>query len=272
MKNRNLLCISCLCFVVFFSTHVYAQDASLPAQIDNANLSKTQETLDAMAKDTDAEKSVEGLVGLAQIAMAQGDWKVVGEKAGVIADKMGDLPSKSGWSVIARWLIATEAMHRGDMDAARTALYAAESLIEAGAEVHLSWLGVVEHLLSYVMEDNAWARRASEAAIKAFTETESYTDLGVASMRLGDLEYERDKKRRAYIEYDNALKAFRRDDKAKASIVDAQIHVAMKRIADGELKEAASRLAIAESELAAIGNPAEYVEKLAQARAALEQK
>ena len=64
-------------------------------------------------------------------------------------------------------------------------------------EVHLSWVGIVEHLLSVATEDNSKARKASEAAIEAFTETKSYRDLGVAAMRLGDLEFERDKKRRA---------------------------------------------------------------------------
>ena len=88
-------------------------------------------------------------------------------------------------------------------------------------------------------------------------------------MRLGDLEFERDKKRRAYIEYENAPRAFRRDDNAKIQIVDAQIHYASKQIEGGDGKSAKARLDIAESELAAIGNPPEYVEKLARVRASL---
>ena len=269
MKYRNILRTLCFGFVVFLSTHAYAQEASLPDRIDNANLSATREALVAMAGNADAEKSVEGLVGLGQIAMAQGDWSGVGEKSKALAEKVGELPKKSGWGIVAQWLIATEAMHRGDLEAARSALRTAKARISAGAEVHLSWVGIVEHLLSVATEDNSKARKASEAAIEAFTETKSYRDLGVAAMRLGDLEFERDKKRRAYIEYENALRAFRRDDNAKIQIVDAQIHYASKQIEGGDGKSAKARLDIAESELAAIGNPPEYVEKLARVRASL---
>ena len=173
MKYRNILRSLCFGFVVFLSTHAYAQEASLPDRIDNANLSATREALVAMAGNADAEKSVEGLVGLGQIAMAQGDWAGVGEKSKALAEKVGELPKKSGWGVVAQWLIATEAMHRGDLEAARSALRTAKARISAGAEVHLSWVGIVEPLLSVATEDNSKARKASEAAIEAFTETKS---------------------------------------------------------------------------------------------------
>lgn len=272
MRYRQVLRLLCCACVFFFSASAYGQDDALPDQIDRANMAQTAAALERLAQGGNAEKAVEGYVGLGQIDMANGNWDGAAENAKKAVGMIPALPKKSGWIVVVHWLNAMTANRRGDADAARASLRAAKAAVESGAETHLAWSGVIEHNLSLLTDDNARARKASEAAIEAFSETKNHVGLGVAAMRLGDLEYDRDKKRRAYNEYDNALRAFRRGGDAHKLIVEAQIHIAEKLIADGEFKAAASRLAIAESELAAIGNIPELADKLSETRSKIPQR
>ncbi len=235
-------------------------------------MARTAAALERLANGGNAEKAVEGYVGLGQIEMANGNLDAAADNAKKAVEMIPALPKKSGWIVVAHWLNAMASMQRGDADQARASLRAAKAAVESGAETHLAWIGVIEHNLSLLTDDNARARKASEAAIEAFSETKSHLGAGIAAMRLGDLEYARDKKRRAYNEYDNALRAFRRSGDAHKLIVEAQIHIAEKLIADGELKAAASRLAIAESELAAIGNIPDLADKLSELRSKISQR
>lgn len=250
-------------FVALFSSHAMAQArVEVPIQIDASNLRQASDGLTEWTRSDNAEDSVSGWVGLAQIDLAKGDLQNAIEHLKRANEKLAELPMNSGWGVVVDWMQSRVALAQGDKEAARNAIRSAKSRVESGAPTHLAWIGAIEHSLSLATDDNSRARKASEAAVAAFTEAKMYADLGVATMRLGDLEYDRNKKRRAFKDYDDALRAFRHDENSKEHIVRAQLHIAEQLFKNGELKAAQSRIDLAESELSAIGNPPELVAEL----------
>ena len=132
------------------------------------------------------------------------------------------------------------------------------------------WEGFIEYEASFDFNtDNSHARKAAEAAIAAFRSAGMHREQGYAELQLANLEFDRGKDRRAFIGYDNALKAFRTDGNSQKAIAETQLLIAEKQIAGEEFKAASSRLQIAQTEIEAAGSPQDLMTKLSQLQSQL---
>jgi len=265
---RKVFAVVAVVVAGFVSSSALGQELSAQAALDRGDLDGAREILSAQVMQGQAgDVVVAALVGEVQIALAELRLERAGVLLAQIGEKLSDVSSiehgrKSGWFVVLAYLRAELAQAEGHSVDAKSAIREAVSLIQSGAKVHLGWRGSVEYLAASIFRDeNAYARRHAEAAVSVFAETKQPYERGYALMRLGDLEWDRGKLRRAYLEYDNALRAFR-DADSRGSIVLAHLHVAERLMASGETEAAKSRLSIAQREYAAAGSPPELAFRL----------
>ena len=261
MRLLNSLLIS-LSFV--FSVNAFAQD-SVQSALDAGNMTQALSLLDAQSNDENAEVAVAGLCGKAQISIMSGEYDKAIQWLDEASEKLAaDKKAKnSGYHVIIPYLHANALRLSGDLAGAKNQIKKARDLVE---EVKLAegWDGIVEYEASLDLDDdNSHARKAAENAISAFHSAKLHREEGYAELRLAELELARDKARRAFVSFDNALKAFRTDGNSQKAVAETQLLIAEKQIQQNEMKAADSRLQMAEKEIEAAGSPAALVAKLA---------
>lgn len=244
-----------------------AQDGDeVQALLDIGDLSGAEALLTAQADET-GEVALKALSARVQMAMAEGKWDVAAsfqtafETALTVYEPADG--SRSAWHVIEAYQQARLARETGDIDAAKTAIRTAIYRYERRAKIASSWEGALHYEASFAFDDeNRYARRYADDAIKAYKREGMLLEMGYASLRLGDLEWARDKQRRAFNEYDAALYVFRNADAPKRSIVEAQIHIAERLIENGENRAAAARIDLAKEMLVAAGEPEDLVKRI----------
>lgn len=268
------LSASFLAILLCFSLNAYAQDTAHQVLL-NGKVTEAVAMLDAQAADANAEIAVQGLCGKAQIALAQGNLEAADGFLATAAEKAKGLDKASTWPVIVSWLQAESARQAGKDDEVRAILDIAVKQVRS-SKAKPEWSGAIHYLRSMVDKDNSDGRDDAEAAIDAYDEAGLHHEKGHAMMRLGQLEWERDKKRRAVKAFEGAIKEFRNDGSVEAQkcMAEAQLVLAEHYLEDGDMKAARSRLEVAKKELENVGNPDALIKRLAEAetRASAEAK
>jgi tetratricopeptide (TPR) repeat protein len=261
------LSASFLAILLGFSLNAYAQE-SPQAALSEGKVSEALAMLDAQVADANAEKSVEGLCGKAQIALAQGDHDTAAGLLATASEKAKGLDKSSAWPVVVSWLQAEAARQAGNEDEVRNIIDGAVKQMRS-AKIKPEWAGAIYYLKALYPKDNSDGRDAAEEAIEAYDEAEMHHQKGHAMMRLAQLEWERDKKRRAVKAFESAIKEFRNDGSVEAQrcMAEAQLILAEHFLEDGDMKAAKSRLEVAKKELENVGNPEALVKRLAEAEA-----
>ncbi|MBR4986483.1 MAG: hypothetical protein IKY83_12175 [Proteobacteria bacterium] len=266
------LSASILAIFLGFSFNAYAQDT--PQQLLlSGKVTEAIAGLDAQSADANAEIAVQGLCGKAQIALAQGDHETAEGLLATAAEKVKTLDKSSTWPVIVSWLQVEAARQAGNEDEVRSILSTAVKQIKA-SNAKPEWVGAVYYLQSVYSTDNSSGRDAAEAAIDAYDEASMHHEKGHAMMRLAQLEWERDKKRRAIKAFEGAIKEFRNDGSVEAQkcMAEAQLILAEHYLDDGDMRAARSRLEVAKKELENVGNPEALVKRLSEAEARASQE
>lgn len=255
-----------------YSGTAFAQDTPQNA-LDDGNFEKALAMLESQTSSSDAETAVEGLCGQAQIAIAQGNLTKASEILASLDTRKDDIKKKNGWNVVILWLKAELAHQQNDVAGYKSYLKAIINAIDAGAKVEESWNGIIYYQLAMAESDNSDARENAEIAIDYLHSSRMNFEEGLAYLRLGDLEWERNKQRRAFRAYDNALRAFRSADGDRAQLKVAELHliIASKNIEAQELKAAKSRLEFAQKDIELAGNPADLTRRLEELRKQIEE-
>lgn len=245
------------------------QGTDVQQLLDSGDVLGAEALLNTQLEHAEAtgDVSLRVLSARVQLAMASGDYEVAASFQKAFETSLAAIDpvdnKRSAWYVIEAYQQSLLARQAGDLEAAKTAIKSAISLFEAGAQIEPTWKGLLQYEASLAFDDeNAYARRYANAAVAACQAAGMQLEMGYAYLRLGDLEWARDKKRRAFIDYDSALRAFRNADAPKRSIVEAQIHIAERLVENGEMRAAASRVELAKSALVAAGEPADLVARL----------
>ena len=251
---------SVLFFLLFSAGSVFAQDTPQSA-LDNGDTAKASALLESMSADSDIEKTVESLCGQTQIAIEQGDFAKASQLLETLDAKKANLKKKNGWNVVILWLKAESAHRQNDEATYKSMLKKALDAIDSGAKVEDSWEGSLNYMLSVIETDNSDAREYAELAIESLHSSKLHYEEGLANLRLAELEWNRNKQRRAFIAYDAALKAFRSasNDNIEYKIAQTQLIIASRLIEASEIKSAKARLEIAKKEIESAGNPADLI-------------
>lgn len=247
-----------------------AQDTPQSA-IDNGNTAQAQTLLQEMSTQDDAEKAVSGLCGLAQIESSKGSFDKSNDYLQQALEKARATDKKKGWTAVVNWLLADNARKQNDIPACKKYLQEMRNALEHASKISPVWKGTLEYTLSLVETDNENARDAAEAAIDAFDKKFKF-ERGLAYLRLADLEWARDKQRRAFKNYDEAIDDFKSDDspEAKRMLIQTLLIVAQKKIDSDDAKGAKSRLASAQKEIEAAGNPQDLLSSLKELEAKIQ--
>ena len=104
----------------------------------------------------------------------------------------------------------------------------------------------------------------SQDAIDGFHSVQMYDEEALAHLRLAELEWQRNKQKRAIKEYEAALKAYDNSKRSDAVLHIAEIQVELigHLLEMNETKDAKSQLDKAAKYMEAAGNPAELVAKM----------
>ncbi|MBO4349984.1 MAG: hypothetical protein J6A01_03435 [Proteobacteria bacterium] len=249
-----------LTLFLFVSPNVFAQDTPQKA-LDSGNEAQAQSLLQEMSTQSDAEKAVAGLCGLAQLETAKGNIEQSNTYLQQALEKSPKIDKKKGWAVVISWLQAENARKMNDIAGCKKSLQAMREHLENASKISPVWKGILEYTTSLVETDNDDARDAAEAAIEAYNNTKFKFERGMAYLRLADLEWARDKQRRAFNYYDDAIHDFR-TDASKAALRKAaqtQLLIARKKLEAEDLKGAKSRITIAQKDIEAAGNPEDLI-------------
>lgn len=257
-----------IAFVTIISLIIPAAAWSQTPQeaLDNGNLAQALSMLEKQSTDDDTQTAVSGLCGQAQIAAAQSNFDKALQLLDDAENKLNadKKAAKSGYHAIIPYLKANALRSKGDFESAVSQIKKARDQ-EGTVSLADGWAGFIEYEASFDFnEDNAHARKAAEAAIAAFHKAKLHREQGYAELQLANLELARGKDRRAFLSYDNALKAFRNDGNSQKAIAETQLLIAEKQIALEEFKAATSRLQIAQQEIEAAGSPQDLLAKLSQ--------
>ena len=227
--------------------------------------------LAAMSESEDVEDAVAGLAGQAQIAIHNGDYDKAASLLDQAEEKLGERRlAKSGYHVVVPYLKSEVAQAQGQMDLAKALIKLARANFDLGLHIDDLWEGVLEYKMSQVFDDdNAQARHAAEAAIDFYRSRRMYAAHALAEIRLAELEWARDKHRRTFVGYDNALRAYRNEGNSQDKIAEIQLMIAEKHIKLEDFKAAASRLEMAQKEMELAGNPAALQAKFKELQQAL---
>ncbi len=246
---------------VIMASTAFAQDTAQQA-LDANDVAAATKLLAAQSASDDAETAVSGLCGEAQIAMESGDFDRVSELLKKAEAK--DLKKKSGWNAVIAWLKADLARRQGNHDLYVSGLRNVKKVIKGGARVENDWKATIDYLLCLETKDNSDARDFAEDAIDGFHSVQMYDEEALAHLRLAELEWQRNKQKRAIKEYEAALKAYDNSKRSEAVLHIAEIQVELigHLLEMNETKDAKSQLAKAAKYMEAAGNPAELVAKM----------
>ena len=256
---KNIMSVVGTVALALWTSLAVAQETPQTA-LDEGRVERATELLLQQSTNDDAETSVSGLVGMAQMALSQGHLKEAARHVDEARQKTAALKKNSGWHVVVAWIAAKIDVAQGDMTKATEDIRQAQACIENGAMVALSWTGAVQYLASQIYEaDNAKARKAAEAAIAVYLETKQPHERAHARLRLGDLELARGKARRASLEYEAAIRDFHLAQNVEECTARAQLHIARKFLDANDLRAARARMKFAQRDMEIAGNPKELV-------------
>ena len=243
------------------------------AALDNGDIAGATRQLQTMSENADAEQAIEGLAGLAQIAMMQKDYDKAAALLDQAQEKLADRRLfKSAYHIVVPYLRSMLAESRNDLENAKAEIRKARANLDNGYKFDEAWRGAVEYRTSILFnDDNTLARRSAEAAIVAFRSQKMQVAIAMSEIQLAELEWNRGKTRRTFVGYENALIAYRNDGHSQDKIAELQLMIAEKHIKLEEYKAAASRLETAETEIRVAGNPPELIEKLAALKAQIKE-
>lgn len=250
------------------ASSAFAQDTPQQA-LDANDVSEAVRLLISQTASNDAETAAAGLCGQAQIAVEMGEYDRALDFLKQAEEK--DLKKKSGWNAVILWLKADLARHQGNKELFVGTLKDVKKSIKNGADVDESWEAVIDYLLCLETTDNSDARDYAEDAVDGFHSAKMYEEEALAHLRLADLEWQRDKQRRAFKAYDSALKAYENSKNSNANIhiAEVQFQIIGRHLELNNKKEAESRLNKTAQMVEAAGNPAELVAKLNEFKAKL---
>ena len=239
--------------------------------LDHGDIAEATNILQTMSASEDAEQSIAGLAGQAQIAMHNGNYAQANALLDQAQEKLSDRHlAKSGYHVVIPYLKAELAQAKEDMETARNEIKKARNNLDLDLHISEVWRGAVEYKTSLLCDnDNTLARRSAEAAILAYRSQKMHVEVALAEIQLAELEWARDKQRRTFVGYDNALRAYRSDGNSQDKIAELQLLIAEKHIKIEDFKSAAARLEMAEQDIELAGNPPELLAKLKELKQAL---
>ena len=239
--------------------------------LDRGDIAGASGLLATMSESENGEDAVAGLAGQAQIAMHNGEYDKAAALLDQAEEKLGDRHlAKSGYHVVVPYLKSEVAQAQGEMELAKALIRLARANFDLGLHIDEVWEGAIEYKMSILFEDdNAQARHAAEAAINVYRSRRMYAEHALAEIRLAELEWARDKHRRTFVGYDNALRAYRNDGNSQDKIAEIQLMIAEKHIKLEDYKAASSRLETAQKEIELAGNPAVLLAKLKELQQAL---
>ncbi len=251
-----------LALFLFAAPNAFAQETPQKA-LDGGNIAQAETLLKEMSTQDDAEKAVSGLCGLAQLETAKGNIEQSNTYLQQALEKSGKIDKKKGWAVVISWLQADNARRKNDITGCKNALKEMREHLENATKISPVWKGILEYTTSLIETENDDARDAAEAAIEAYNNTKFKFERGMAYLRLGDLEWARDKQRRAFNYYDDAIHDFRTDASKVALRMAAQTQliIAKKKLETNDLKGAKSRTTLAQKDIEVAGNPEDLVKE-----------
>ena len=246
---------------IILASSAFAQDTAQQA-LDANDVSAAAKLLAAQSASDDAETAVSGLCGEAQIAMESGNYNRASELLKKAEEK--DLKKKSGWIAVIQWLKADLARRQGNHDLYVSGLRNVKKVIKSGAKVENDWKATIDYLLCLETKDNSDARDFAEDAIDGFHSVQMYDEEALAHLRLAELEWQRNKQKRAIKEYESALEAYDNSKRSDAVLHIAEIQVQLigRLLEMNEMKDAKAQLAKASKYMEAAGNPPELMEKM----------
>lgn len=258
--EMKLLKIAVVVWASLIPGIVVAQE-DIQGRLDSGDVAGVLAELQTQSASSDTETAVSGMCGHAQILAAAGDYSKALDVLSEVAQKLESdrKAKKSGYHVVVAYLRANFSRTLGDLDAAQNFIKRARNMMEL-VKIAPDWEGFIEYEASLDFDnDNSHARRAAETAIAAFHRVSLVREEGYAELRLAELEFARNKERRAFVNYDNALRLFRTADGSQREVAQTLLTIAQKHLAGGDVKAASSRLQIAQKEIEATGSPKDLV-------------
>lgn len=222
---------------------------------------------------TSSLESVRANMALAQIALSQQNVDDYNAYMAKLEELFKNDPeAHSQWLVPYQYLQAKAQTQQGELGAAQQTLQSLHRHLEK--QNHRSarpWFGIVSFELAQLMQnDNSKARSYAEDAIAAFKDAKLPQNRGLALVLLGNLEWSRQKARRAYAVYDDAIRAFRQEAPASANVLQTQLLVAKRLASEGRRSSALERIGLAEQVLELLGTNPDLQALVEQAKAQIQ--
>ncbi|MFA5624202.1 MAG: hypothetical protein WC966_03960 [Bradymonadales bacterium] len=226
--------------------------------LDQGQNAAAKDSLRAHSESTsDAEERIRATMALAQIALSENDWENYDALVQNLEQLFDNSPRiAASWRAPYQYLMAQSQRLRGEEDKAQNTLRLLQLELEEQNKKRATtqWLGLVAFERALLLShDNPQARKLADLAIDSFQSTKNASMLGYSLILLAKLEWERDKTRRAYNLYNDAIRAFRQDASSGESVVRTHVLVAKRLASEGRIRAAQQRIALAEQVLEVLG-------------------
>lgn len=221
MKCKGFVSLALLCSGLFCAP-AFANDAQ--TLLNEGKTSEAIRTFEAEVSASDPVDVVAAASGLAQIYLAQKYYLQAVKHISMAEEKLSSLPKDHAWYVIVPYIRYTIESALGNEEAALDNIKLAQSQLQH-ANVSQRWYGAVLYHYSKAIAsgEERRARSALSDATDAFEKANDFIGVGMSSLLMADLEFQRGKERRAFAELRSAQEAFKKGRAEKfLALVDLQ--------------------------------------------------
>ena len=275
LMKKILLAILLSCCAIFTSiSMVSAQEMPVLspalAEVQNAIVQNDMEKANSLLEQQIASgEAIPAWLIKAQIAMVQRNpegWNEAIENA----QKLIEADKKNmEWYAPLFFVRSMKAFQEGNLEQAKSEIMSAHKIVSASSYKNKQWEAFINFFAAYLerKDNNTHARKYAEKSIDLYDSLKMKHEQAHATFLLAELEWDRNKERRAYKAYDEALDLLK-DAKAPGKcMAEVYIRIAQRQLSEGNPKVAESQLKLAEQVLGNLADSPDLAKIIQQVRA-----